>query len=166
MQLASLTFAVSQFRVCILQRPHLKANNITAVPIRRLLLLFPLFGGCTATILRGLPDSKILCNIAWRRLSLSQPWVTEIVTPPKAAKARSFKGRSPWIGIQPMLAPEGREGGGDQRQHCGAQVWAGEAWQVRGVRGKADKYQILSVTSWRTNSCYETGRAGASWLAC
>ena len=66
-----------------------------AVLIRRLLqmlFLFPVFGGCTATILRGLTCPKILCvpekeegkgensDIAWRRSSLSRAWATEIVT--------------------------------------------------------------------------------------
>lgn len=37
----------------------------------------------------------------------------------------------------------------------------GEAWRVRGARGKADKYQ--TVTSWRTKWYNETGRAGASF---
>ena len=54
-------------------------------------ILFPLFGGFTATILRGLTYPKILCalekverkrenvDIAWRR-SLSRAWAAEIVT--------------------------------------------------------------------------------------
>ena len=62
------SFAVSQFRVCILQRsiwrPIMSQHRLKAVPIRRLLqtlLLFPVFGGCTATILRCLTYPKILC---------------------------------------------------------------------------------------------------------
>ena len=64
-----------------------------AVPIWRLLqmlLLFPVFGGRTTTILRGLTYPKILCvhekeerengDIARRRSSLSQAWAAEIVT--------------------------------------------------------------------------------------
>ena len=50
------------------------------------------FGGCTATILRGIPYPKVLCapkkeerkkengDITWRRSSLLQAWVAEIVT--------------------------------------------------------------------------------------
>ena len=91
---------LSQFRVCILRRPHLKANyvitpregchNLKAPP--NAAHLFPLFGGCTITILRGLTYPKILCvpekeerkrengDIAWRRSSLSQAWAAEIMT--------------------------------------------------------------------------------------
>ena len=59
LQIKSL--AVSQFKACILRRSHLKANF---VPIQRLLQMqpsFPVFGGCTATILGGLTYPKILC---------------------------------------------------------------------------------------------------------
>ena len=50
-------------------------------------LLFPLFGGCTATNLRRLTYPKILCmlkkngDIAWRSSSLSQAWAAEISRP-------------------------------------------------------------------------------------
>ena len=88
--------AVSQFRVCILRRPHLKANYITtpcegwpnskAPPnaAHKCGLLCPLLGGCTATVLCVLTFPKILCppekvarksengDIVWRRLSLSR----------------------------------------------------------------------------------------------
>ena len=89
-----MTLAVSQFRVCILQRsiwrPITSQCHATAVPIWRLLqmlVLFPDFGGCTAVIL--LP--RYLCapkkeerkredgNIAWHGSSFSRAWVTEIV---------------------------------------------------------------------------------------
>ena len=55
-------------------------------------LLFPLFGGCTATILPGLTYPKILCvpkkeerqrengSITWCWSSLSWAWAAEIVT--------------------------------------------------------------------------------------
>ena len=58
----------------------------------QMLLLFPVFGGCTATILRGLTYPKILCtpekeerksedgDVVWCRLSLSQAWAAEIMT--------------------------------------------------------------------------------------
>ena len=65
---AKNSVAVTQFRVCILRRPHQLRHNAA----RRLsqfkgssrwapqmLLLIPLFGGCTATIIRGLTYSKI-----------------------------------------------------------------------------------------------------------
>ena len=67
------TLAVCQSRGCILQRPHLKANYVTmpregcsnprAPPnaAHNCGLLFPLFGGCMATILHGLTYPKILC---------------------------------------------------------------------------------------------------------
>ena len=57
----SFFFAVSQFRVCILQRTHFKANYVTtpregcpnpkAPPnaAHKCVLLFPVFGGCTAS---------------------------------------------------------------------------------------------------------------------
>ena len=55
-----------------------------------MLYLFPVFVGCMATILHGLPYPKILCtpekrrkrengDIAWRRSSLSRAWAAEIV---------------------------------------------------------------------------------------
>ena len=88
------TVAVAQFRVCILRGLRLKANYITmpregcpsskAPPnaAHKCGLLLLLFGGCTATILCGLPYPMILCapeneekkkengNFAWRRSSL------------------------------------------------------------------------------------------------
>ena len=57
-----------------------------------MLLLLPVSGGRTATILRGLTYPKILCvpkkgkrkrengDIAWRGSSLSQAWAAEVVT--------------------------------------------------------------------------------------
>ena len=60
--------AVSQFRVCILQRSIWRPINIRT-PLEgssrcspQMLLLFPLFGGCTAAILCGRTYSKILCT--------------------------------------------------------------------------------------------------------
>ena len=85
------TCAVSQFRVCILQKEHLKANYVTT-PRKgclQMLLLSPVFGGCTAMIHRGLTYPKFLCapekeermgatgDIAWRRSSLSRTWAAE-----------------------------------------------------------------------------------------
>ena len=91
------SFPMSQFRVYILQRPHLKANYVTTLregcpssrappnAPRKCGLLLPLFGGCTATILRGLTYPKILCapkkeerkrkngNVACRSSSFSWP---------------------------------------------------------------------------------------------
>ena len=67
------TIAASQFRVCILQWPHLKASYITTLhegclnskappnAPHKCGLLFPLFGGCTASILHVLTYPKILC---------------------------------------------------------------------------------------------------------
>lgn len=92
------TVSVSQIRGCILWSPYLKANYI-ATPYEgcpnskvhpNAGLLFPIFGGCTGTIRRGLWYPKILCtpkkerkkenvNIAWRRSSPSQAWLAEIM---------------------------------------------------------------------------------------
>ena len=48
--------AVSQFRVCVLRRPHLKANYVTAkappTAANKCGLLFPVFGRCTSHIPR------------------------------------------------------------------------------------------------------------------
>ena len=58
----------------------------------QMLLIFPLFRRCTATVLRGLTYPKILCmpeklerrrengDIVWCRSSLSRTWAAEIVT--------------------------------------------------------------------------------------
>ena len=86
---------------CIEGCPSLKAPSNTPYKCG---LLFPLFGGCTATILCGLPYPKILCapekgerkkerkkekkkdrkkengDITWCRSSLLRAWVAEIVT--------------------------------------------------------------------------------------
>ena len=78
---------------------HLKANYVTtpregcpSLKLLQMLLLLPVFGGCTATILRGLTYPKILCapekeerkrengDITWRRSSLSRAWAAEMVT--------------------------------------------------------------------------------------
>ena len=68
-----VTVAVFQFRVCILWKPHLKANYVTmphkgcpnskAPPnaVHKRGLLFPLSGGCIAAILHSLTYPKILC---------------------------------------------------------------------------------------------------------
>ena len=70
---------------------HPSEEHSKAVPIWRLLQTLLLFGGCTATILRGLTYPAILCtpekaernrengDIAWRRSSLLWAWAAEIV---------------------------------------------------------------------------------------
>lgn len=67
-----LSIAVSHFTGCILQRLHLKTDYSTTLPkgcpnskapsnaAHKCGLLFPLFGGYTATILCSLPYPKIL----------------------------------------------------------------------------------------------------------
>ena len=78
---------------------HLKDNYITmqrevcpSLKLLQMLLLLPVSGGRTATILRGLTYPKILFvakkeerkrengDIAWRRSSLSRAWEAEMVT--------------------------------------------------------------------------------------
>ena len=86
-------------QLCILQRSIWRLqitslHHMKSVPVWRLLqrlLLLPVSGGCTSTILRGLTYPKILCtpkkeerkrengDIAWRRSSLSRAWAAEIV---------------------------------------------------------------------------------------
>ena len=114
------SLAVSQFRVCILGRPHSAARRLSQFEgsskcSTRRLLLFPLFGGCTATVLHGLTYAKILCapkkeerkrengDITWRRSSLlvTQPGnaqktrlshLTTADAANKTVKAESFEG--------------------------------------------------------------------------
>ena len=88
------TCAVSQFRVYILQRSIWRLSQIegSSKCSPQMLLLFPVFGGCMATILHHLTYPKMLCvpkieerksengKITWRRSSLSQAWAAEIVT--------------------------------------------------------------------------------------
>ena len=81
------------------QMERLKSNYVTtphetcpSLKLLQMLLLLPVSGGRTATILRGLTYPKILCapekeerkrengDIAWRRSSLSRAWAAEIVT--------------------------------------------------------------------------------------
>ena len=87
--------AVSQFRVCILQRPHLKANYITtlpegcsnlkAPPNAAFFSLFledaPLLTIVASHIPRFFACSKKNGDIAWRSSSLSQAWAAEIARP-------------------------------------------------------------------------------------
>ena len=60
--------AVSHFRVCILQRSIwrlITSQRCTKAPpiaAHKCSLLFPLFGGCTTTVLRGFTYPKILCT--------------------------------------------------------------------------------------------------------
>ena len=81
-------------------RPITTQRHVKAVPIWRLLqmlLLSPVFGGCTATILHDLTYPQILCmpekverkrengDIAWRRSSLERKRVKHLVTQPGSA---------------------------------------------------------------------------------
>ena len=77
---------------------HLKANYITwrlsqsegsSKCVPQMLLLFPHFGGCTATILHGLTYPKIPLrtrkinkggDMVWHISSLSRAWAAELVT--------------------------------------------------------------------------------------
>ena len=82
------TVAASQFRVA--QRLSWFEGSSKGSP--QMLLLFPVFGGCTTTIpswphmsqdsshARKIRRKKEDGDITWHRLSLSRAWVAEIVT--------------------------------------------------------------------------------------
>ena len=82
----------------------------------QMFLLFPLFGGRTTTILRGLTYPKILCaskkerkrengDIAFRRSSLFAHFKYALKdSPSKTTKAASFRGCRPWTETQKMTS--------------------------------------------------------------
>ena len=97
--IAPVTISVSQFRVCILRRQHLKATYITtikAVPIQRLLQMQPTISASFSLFLEDAPllffvasstprffacpkKQKERGDIAWPRSSLLWAWAAEIV---------------------------------------------------------------------------------------